>query len=456
MGSDLQAISPLDGRYARDLDALRAYFSEEALIRFRIRVELFHLKGLIHELELPQAASPVLSSLLNELEDRPELVGRVKHFEAATRHDVKAVEYALAEALEAAGHSDLVNWLHWGLTSEDVNNLAYAQMMTLACQEQMLPVLQRILKQLGVWIQSTSDIAMLSRTHGQAASPTTVGKEFAVFAARLQGELIHLHNLLPLGGKLNGATGNWHVFQAFFPDHDWLKYSESVIVDLGLRFEKMSTQIVVRESYVRVLDSLNRIAAIFIDLSRDCWQYISLGYFRLRKRSDTEVGSSTMPHKVNPVLFENAEGNLEFASSQLDFFGGKLLKSRLQRDLSDSTVLRNLGVALGHCLLAWLNLERGLKQLEPAQDVLAAELDRHWEVLAEPLQHALRLQGQEVPYDVIRKHTQGLQMGKAQWLQLLAALKLDLPVSSPSEYTGLASALAQQTVLEIDMYLNGQ
>lgn len=451
---DLHAISPLDGRYAAEVEPLRAFFSEEALIRYRIRVELRYLAALTQRPEIPVRALPL--PLREELEARPALIARVKEFELETRHDVKAVEYTLAEALRHAGHDELVNWLHWGLTSEDVNNLSYALMLTEACQQVILPQLKELLLWLSGWIRETAEIPMLARTHGQAASPTTVGKEYAVFANRLLEELKHFQTLLPLGGKLNGATGNWHLFQSFFPNEDWPAFSSHLIRSLGLEPKLLTTQIVVRESYARVLDSLHRMSQIAIDLCRDSWQYISLGYFRLRPRSSTEVGSSTMPHKVNPVLFENAEGNLELASALLAFFSTKLLKSRLQRDLSDSTVLRNLGVAFGHILLARNNLQRGLAQLQPVPERMLTELSQHWEVLAEPLQHALRLRGQAVPYDLIRKHTQGLQMGAEAWQALLDELKIDLPIERPDSYIGLAVELAHRTNLALDAYLHAE
>ncbi|PKL78064.1 MAG: adenylosuccinate lyase [Candidatus Melainabacteria bacterium HGW-Melainabacteria-1] len=446
----LDALSPLDGRYAQDLDPLRACFSERALVSRRIRVELRYLLQLLIQLDQPLA--PGLSERLAQLEADPSLVERVKQHEAKTRHDVKALEYALSDVLRA-DYPEAVNWLHWGLTSEDVTNLAYGLMLSESFNQVMLPALYRLLERLADWIEATPELAMLARTHGQPASPTTVGKEYAVFAERLMREIRHLESLLPVAGKLNGATGNWHLFASFFAGHDWPLFSHRLIASLGLRAESYSTQIVPRESYARVLDACRRIDDILIDLCRDSWQYVSLGYFRLRLRSDGEVGSSTMPHKLNPVLFENAEGNLEIAGSLLTMLSSKLLKSRMQRDLSDSTALRNLGVALGHSLLAWQNLEQGLLQLAPAPERLRADLDGHWEVLAEPLQHALRLQGREVPYDLIRRHTQGLQMSQQDWQQLMLQLNCDLPVSSPAEYTGLAGQLATDLARQLRRFL---
>lgn len=449
----LLAISPLDGRYGSDLGPLRPYFSEQALVARRLRVEIKYLQHLLPQ--LGQETSDSLNAHLDQLlsdESLPDLVKAVKAHEAITRHDVKAVEYALADVLKPDFES-AINWLHWGLTSEDVNNLAYALMLSESFQQVLVPDLRQVLASFAHWIEQTAQIPMLARTHGQAASPTTVGKEYAVFAQRLLTEIQHLESLLPVAGKLNGATGNWHLFAQFFPAQDWQQFSQQVVDSLGLSFEPISTQIVCRESYARVLDSTRRIQDILIDCARDTWHYISLGYFKLKPRSSTEVGSSTMPHKINPVLFENAEGNLEISNALLQAISSKLLKSRLQRDLSDSTVLRNMGVALGHGFLAWQNLKRGLAQLEPNTAVLQQDLDSHWEVLAEPLQHALRLQGRDVPYDLIRRHTQGLQMNQQNWQDLMASVNVELAIQSPAHYTGYAAELAEQVCQRIAEYL---
>lgn len=442
----LDALSPLDGRYAQELNPLRPFFSERGLVSRRIRVELRYLQHLLPELQVE--LSEPLKARLQALESEAGLVDQVKAHEALTRHDVKAVEYALADALKA-DFPQAVNWLHWGLTSEDVNNLAYALMLSECYQQLLLPVLKTFLKQLGQWIEQTAEIPMLARTHGQPASPTTVGKEYAVTAERLLQEIQHLQGLLPIAGKLNGATGNWHLFESFFPEHDWPRFSQQLIESLGLSYCAISTQIAARDSYARVLDATRRINDLLLDCARDSWHYISLGYFKLKRRSSTEVGSSTMPHKLNPVLFENAEGNLEIANALLSALSAKLLKSRLQRDLSDSTALRNLGVALGHSLLAWQNLSKGLQQLEANHETLSADLNAHWEVLTEPLQHALRLDGREVPYDLIRQHTQGLQMNQASWQALLSALNCQLKIASPAAYTGLASQLARDVLTHL-------
>ncbi len=447
----LDAISPLDGRYARELDPLRPFFGEGALIQRRLRVEIRYLQALLPK--LGQTLPDGLKEHLAQLEADTTLIQTVKQHEQTTRHDVKAVEYALADALRE-DYPEAINWLHWGLTSEDVNNLAYALMLSESSHQVMLPTLYKLLERLADWIQGCRDVAMLARTHGQPASPTTLGKEYAVFAARLLPEIETLKSLLPVSGKLNGATGNWHLFNSFFPEHNWPDFSEQFIQSLGLKHAAISTQIVTRESYARVLHSLLRLNEVLIDLCRDTWHYVSIGYLILKRRSIGEVGSSTMPHKINPVMFENAEGNLELANAILGALASKLLKSRLQRDLSDSTALRNLGVAFGHSLLAWQNLMRGLAQLAPDPKQLNQDLDSHWEVLAEPLQHALRLQGREVPYDLIRQHTQGLRLDGQSWQNLLQELNCELAIYSPHTYTGLASQLTDQVHSQLKAFLH--
>jgi adenylosuccinate lyase len=449
--SELSALSPLDGRYAHEMKPLRAAFSEGALIYYRVHVELVYLSQLLPFLEIPVPTN--FKTLLQEIHAHPGLIQAVKEKEKITRHDVKAVEYVLSDYFNHAGHPELVRWIHWGLTSEDVNNLAWGCMLQSAIFEVFKPLWASLLAELGQFILAHADTPMLARTHGQAASPTTIGKEYAVFALRLLHELQHQESLLPVGGKQNGATGNWHVFESFFPEKDWQVFSSHFVSTLGLTWEPLTTQIVVKESHARLFDSMRRLSNILIDAARDTWYYVSLGYFQLKPRDQNEVGSSTMPHKVNPVNFENAEGNLELAATLLDFMSNKLTKSRLQRDLSDSTVQRNMGVALGHLLLGIKSFQRGLQQLAPRIEFLNSELDQHWEVLAEPLQHALRLEGQEIPYEQIRKATQGQQLTQSSFETLVSELGISLSIPTPQAYIGMAPRLARQTAIEIDAYL---
>jgi len=448
----LSALSPLDGRYAEETSPLRAVFSEGALIYYRVHVELVYLSQLLPFLNVPLPAD--FSEILQNIHATPGLIQAVKEKEKTTRHDVKAVEYVLSDCFTKAGHPELVKWIHWGLTSEDVNNLAWGCMLQAAHEEVFVPLWLNILEHLRDFIFATKATPMLAHTHGQPASPTTIGKEYAVFGKRILDELKHQATLVPVGGKQNGATGNWHVFERFYPQLNWQAFSERFVNTLGLNWEPITTQIVVRESHARYFDSLRRLSSILIDASRDTWFYVSLGYFNLKRRDANEVGSSTMPHKVNPVNFENAEGNLEMASVLLDFLSNKLTKSRMQRDLSDSTVQRNLGVALGHVLLGSQSFVRGLNQLEPRHEYLEAELNQHWEVLAEPLQHALRLEDREVPYDQLRRATQGQQLTQAGFENLIAELNISMPTTTPATYIGRAPQLAQQTAEEIDAYLN--
>lgn len=448
----LSALSPLDGRYAEETSPLRAVFSEGALIYYRVHVELVYLSQLLPFLNVPLPAD--FSEILQNIHATPGLIQAVKEKEKTTRHDVKAVEYVLSDCFIQAGHPELVKWIHWGLTSEDVNNLAWGCMLQAAHEEVFVPLWLNLLEHLRDFIFATKATPMLAHTHGQPASPTTIGKEYAVFGKRILDELKHQATLVPVGGKQNGATGNWHVFERFYPQLNWQAFSERFVSTLGLNWEPITTQIVVRESHARYFDSLRRLSSILIDASRDTWFYVSLGYFNLKRRDANEVGSSTMPHKVNPVNFENAEGNLEMASVLLDFLSNKLTKSRMQRDLSDSTVQRNLGVALGHVLLGSQSFVRGLNQLEPRHEYLEAELNQHWEVLAEPLQHALRLEDREVPYDQLRRATQGQQLTQAGFENLIAELNISMPTTTPAMYIGRAPQLAQQTAEEIDAYLN--
>lgn len=450
----LFALSPLDGRYAQICAPLRTCFSEAALIRARLQVELLYLDRLLTFLEQPRPATWV--ETLEDLQARlqgDELILAVKACEAETRHDVKAVEYVLADVLIQAGLQDMVRWLHWGLTSEDINNLAWGILLQRALKEIFQPLWLELLEELKVFIQSHAELPMLARTHGQPASPTTVGKEYAVFAHRLLEELKHQQDLLPVGGKQNGATGNWHVFEIFFPERDWQAFSQAFVSALGLAWEPLTTQIVVRERYARIFDSMRRLSNILMDAARDTWFYVAQGYFQLKRRSSSEVGSSTMPHKVNPVLFENAEGNFELACVLLDFLSNKLTKSRLQRDLSDSTAHRNVGVALGHVWLGIQSFLQGLRQLDPCPNRLQEELTQHFEVLAEPLQHALRLAGREIPYEQIRQATQGKQLDQVHFQNLLTQCGIHLPVQTPAQYTGQARRLAEQTVLQLENYL---
>lgn len=452
MTEPLRSLSPLDGRYAQHTSALTVYFSEAAFIRYRVHVELVYLEHLLLELhhQLPLKFDQVAQHIRS---DR-NLVSRIKTLEQETQHDVKAIEYAIGEQLTEAGLADYVPWVHWGLTSEDVNNLAYGCMLKAALEDVIIPSGKHLLEAWLELIKPYTGLSMLSHTHGQPASPTTLGKEMALFAHRFMNEMQELERHKAIAGKQNGASGNWNVHHGFFPEHDWPVFSAKLVQSLGLSWAPVTTQIVTRESYARVFHTLLRLNNIAIDCARDCWLYVSMGYFQLRRRKESEVGSSAMPHKINPVNFENAEGNLEMANAILAFLSDKLLKSRLQRDLSDSTVLRNMGVALGYSLVGYHGLVAGLKQLIPNEANIQADLQAHWEVLAEPLQHALRLAGKAIPYEQLRRMTQGQQLTQNHFATLCQELDVVLPQAQPKDYVGLAEQTATQVIEPITRYLS--
>jgi adenylosuccinate lyase len=429
----LTALSPLDGRYADQLAPLAQHFSELALIRGRVAVELAYLRALAAELGRPVEVP--------ELEFTEADGEAVKALERTTRHDVKAVEYWLKERLPLGRDLELI---HLGLTSEDVNNLAYAGMHRGALQDALLPTLGRLLTTLAGLARRYAHVPMLARTHGQPASPTTMGKELGVFAARLAREVSSLcRHELP--GKLGGATGTLAALKTAFPDHDWLRFSRGFIQGLGLQPSPVTTQIEPADGYAAFYDHLRRINHVLLDLSLDMWRYVSDGYFRQAVVAG-EVGSSAMPHKVNPIDFENAEGNLGLANALLVHLGDKLTVSRLQRDLSGSTVMRNAGVALGHGYLAWLSIERGLARVALDEQRLVEELSAHPEVLAEAIQTVLRADRAEVPYEQLKALTQG----KHVTLDELRLRAMELAFHradtwnglSPETYVGLAPELA--------------
>ncbi|MDB5101197.1 MAG: adenylosuccinate lyase [Cyanobacteria bacterium RYN_339] len=429
----LNALSPLDGRYADQVAPLARHFSELALIRGRVEVEVAYLRALAAELGRPIEIPPI---------DFTEADGEaVKAFERTTRHDVKAVEYWLKEKLPLGADLELI---HLGLTSEDVNNLAYAGMHRAALREVLLPALSRLLGTLAELARRYHQVPMLGRTHGQPASPTTMGKELGVFAARLAREVTELvRHELP--GKLGGATGTLAALQTAFPDHDWRAFSRGFVQALGCKPSPVTTQIEPGDGYAAVYDCLRRINNILLDLSLDMWRYISDGYFRQAVVAG-EVGSSAMPHKVNPIDFENAEGNLGLANALLVHLGGKLTVSRLQRDLSGSTVMRNSGVALAHGFLAWLSVERGLARVVLDEGRLAEDLSNHPEVLAEAIQTVLRADRGDVPYEKLKELTQGRKVTLDE-LRLrameLAFHRADIwNELSPASYVGLAPELA--------------
>ena len=446
--SPLTAVSPLDGRYAGQAAELRAWFSEFALIRARVRIEAAWLTRLAHE---PGTGPPHDAAALARLEAVADGFSEadaraVKEIERTTNHDVKAVEYFLRDRL--ASWPAVAGFTHFACTSEDINNLAWATLVRDARSEVLLPKVDSLAVSLRILAHRYADVPMLARTHGQPASPTTVGKELANVVARIgrQREQIAAQ---PILAKMNGATGNYNAHHSAYPDVDWPDLAMRFIEELGLDFNPWTTQIEPHDWLAELFGAVARLNTVLIDFARDAWGYISLGYFRNRAAAG-EVGSSTMPHKVNPIDFENAEGNLGLANAVLDHLARKLPVSRWQRDLSDSTVLRNLGVGLGYALVGWKSIERGLGRLELDRSVLAADLERHPEVLAEAVQTVMRRHGSARAYEELLALTRGRSLSIDELRKFIAGL--DLPEAEksrlgslrPADYTGLAALLARE------------
>jgi adenylosuccinate lyase len=453
--SPLTALSPLDGRYASKVASLRELFSEHALIRFRILVEVEWLKALAAEPQLAEVPpfSPATLAQLDDIVSRfDEADGeRVKAIEARTNHDVKAVEYFLKERL--AGNEEItrvVEFIHFACTSEDINNVCHALMAKRAREEVMLPALDKIIAKLKALAHNLADAAMLARTHGQPASPTTLGKEMANVAWRLQRARDRIAGVQLLA-KMNGAVGNYNAHVAAYPALDWERLARTVLSRLGLELNPYTIQIEPHDALAELFDAFARVNTILVDLDRDVWGYISLGYFRQKLKAG-EIGSSTMPHKVNPIDFENSEGNLGIANALLRHMSDKLPVSRWQRDLTDSTVLRNVGVALGHSLLAYDACLRGLEKLDANPARLAEDLGESWEVLAEPIQTVMRRYGVTGAYEQLKELTRGREGITRETLhafisglsQIPEAERKRLLALTPATYIGKAAELARK------------
>lgn len=440
----LTAISPIDGRYRSQLAVLAPYFSEFGLIRYRVRVEVEYFLFLAEKkiISLPASVKPAkLRAIYEDFSEADAL--QIKQIERTTNHDVKAVEYFLKEKLNALGAGNSVEWIHFGLTSQDVNNTAIPLSWKEALEEAYLPALQNIVLQLKKMAKEWKGVSMLARTHGQPASPTTLGKEIMVFVERLEGQ-IRLLSHVPFAAKFGGATGNFNAHYVAFPKTDWVKFgNDFVSKKLGLERMQYTTQIEHYDNIAAQFDALKRINTILIDFSRDVWQYISMDYFKQTVKKG-EVGSSAMPHKVNPIDFENAEGNLGIANALYEHLSAKLPVSRLQRDLTDSTVLRNVGVPMAHSLLALRSLEKGLGKLLLNKDKLTADLENNWAVVAEAIQTILRRENYPQPYEALKELTRGKAgitkqdihefVGK---LKVSAAVKKELKAITPQNYTGV-------------------
>jgi adenylosuccinate lyase len=451
--STLNALSPLDGRYAGKLDALRPWLSESAFMKQRVFVEIHWLlalgsAGLADVPPISKADADFLLSLANGFTDAD--AQRIKEIEAVTNHDVKAVEYFLKE--KVSGRPDLLKaseFIHFACTSEDINNTAHGLMLCGARDTVLLPQLRKIHDALTELALANAAVPMLSRTHGQPASPTTLGKEIANIAKRLERAIAAIA-AVPLLGKMNGAVGNYNAHLSAYPDFDWEKFAREVVEQrLGLQFNPYTIQIEPHDGMAELFDAIARANTILLDMDRDFWAYISLGYFKQRTKAG-EIGSSTMPHKVNPIDFENSEGNLGVANALLRHLAEKLPLSRWQRDLTDSTVLRNLGPAFGHSVLAYDSAMRGIGKLEVNVAAIAADLDACWEVLAEPVQTVMRRYGIENPYEQLKELTRGKGINQADLQVFIRGLaipedaKARLLKMTPSSYLGKAVELTQR------------
>ena len=456
MLSSLTALSPLDGRYASKVSGLREILSEFGLIRCRVQAEVAWLKGLaglgLNELPpLSRKATSQLDQWVTKFSTKD--AQRIKDIEATTNHDVKAVEYFLKEKAAKSTEPSLlaaIEFIHFACTSEDINNVAHALMLEEARRKVLLPQMQSLIHKLGELAKTHAGLPMLSRTHGQTASPTTLGKELANVRARLRG-VRDQFLAVELRAKMNGAVGNYNAHLTSVPEVQWPVFSQSIVEGLGLRFNSHTTQIEPHDDMAAYFHALSRFNTVLLDFCRDVWGYISLGYFK-QKLKEGEVGSSTMPHKVNPIDFENAEGNLGLANAVLSHLAEKLPVSRWQRDLTDSTVLRNMGVGLGHSLLAFDSCLKGMGKLEVNEARLAQDLDASWEVLAEPIQTVMRRYGLPEPYEQLKALTRGKGITEETLKAFIQKLKLPKSVKepllklTPSTYIGLAQKLALDEV----------
>jgi len=450
--NELTNISPLDGRYENKVKDLQTYFSEMALQKFRLLIEVEYFIALSLEKQVKElpALLPQNQKLLRKIYEDFSLTDskKIKTIENTTNHDVKAVEYFLKSKLpkKLEKYSEFI---HFGLTSEDINNLSFSLMLNGGIKNVVIPELNEILKLLKKLTKSEASTPLLSLTHGQPATPTTLGKEIAVFYNRINRSLNHL-KAIRLDGKFSGAVGNFAAMQVAYPKIDWIVFSKKFIKSLSLQPILLTTQIEPHDSICLMLDGVARINSIIKDLDQDMWLYISRGIFKLKKK-EGEVGSSTMPHKVNPINFENSEGNIGLANSILRFLSDKLPISRMQRDLTDSTTLRNNGIALGYSLLAYKNTITGLQKLEVNTKVIQTELNNHWEVLAEPIQTVLRKLGVEKPYEKLKALTQGEKITKEtienfiKNLDIKETEKNNLLKLTPANYTGLSKKLTGLT-----------
>ncbi|PHM63734.1 adenylosuccinate lyase [Xenorhabdus ishibashii] len=451
--SSLTAVSPIDGRYGDKVSALRTIFSEFGLLKFRVQVEVRWLQKLAATTEIKEVpafdanANAYLDEIIVNFNEQDAL--RIKEIERTTNHDVKAVEYFLKEKVaHIPALHQVAEFIHFACTSEDINNLSHALMLKTAREEVLLPQWRQIIDTMTRMAHDYRDLPLLSRTHGQPATPSTVGKEFANVAYRMKRQFRQLEQVEILG-KINGAVGNYNAHLSAYPQVDWHQFSESFVTSLGIQWNPYTTQIEPHDYIAELFDCVARFNTILIDFDRDIWGYIALNHFK-QKTIAGEIGSSTMPHKVNPIDFENSEGNLGLANAVLGHLASKLPISRWQRDLTDSTVLRNLGVGLGYALIAYQSTMKGLNKLEVNEPNLLSELDNNWEVLAEPIQTVMRRYGIEKPYEKLKELTRGKRVDAEGMKTFIDGLELPetekerLKSMTPANYIGYATSLVDQ------------
>jgi|TARA_B100002003_G_C14157435_1_gene557686 adenylosuccinate lyase len=457
--SPLTSVSPIDGRYAAATAPLRASASEYGLIYHRLLVEIRWFQflaahpGIVELLPLPDASIDVVEGLVADfsIDD----ARRVKEFEKTTNHDVKAVEYFIKEKFAASGDAHLIRYaefVHFACTSEDINNLSHGLILKSIREQLLVPYIGEIIEQISVMARKYASIPMLSRTHGQVASPTTMGKELANVVARMRRQAAQIEDVVILG-KLNGAVGNYNAHVAAYPDLDWIEISQEFVASLGLTWNSYTTQIEPHDYIAELFHATSRFNTILLDFNRDIWAYISIAYFK-QKRVDGETGSSTMPHKVNPIDFENSEGNLGIANAILGHLAEKLPVSRWQRDLTDSTVLRNLGSGFAYSMIAYRSCLKGMSKLELNHSALAKDLEGSWEVLAEPIQTIMRKYGIEEPYEKLKVLTRGESLDQAKIESMIEDLdlpdiaKAQIRSINPANYIGVAEALVEKLLTE--------
>ncbi len=440
--SPLLSISPIDGRYSKTTETLADYFSEFALIKYRVKVEIEYFIFLSEKkfFKLDKKIKPVLTEIVENFNLEDAL--HIKQIEKTTNHDVKAIEYYLKEKLESIGAAHLKEWIHFGLTSQDINNTAIPMLWKDAVEMEYLPAILNLQQKLYRLAQEWKNIPMLAHTHGQPASPTRLGKEMMVFVERIENQ-IQLFSYIPFSGKFGGATGNFNAHHAAFPKYNWINFGNEFLEEkLGIERQQYTTQIEHYDLLAAHFDNIKRINNILLDLCRDMWSYISMEYFK-QKNIKNEVGSSAMPHKVNPIDFENAEGNLGISNSLLEHFSAKLPISRLQRDLTDSTVLRNIGVPIGHIIIATTSLEKGLNKLILNEKKIKEDLDNNWAVVAEAIQTILRRENYAAPYEELKKLTRGTSVNKKTIHQFISKLNISKKIKdelkriTPQNYTGI-------------------